>query len=476
MQSQKRFQPIRALFLLLVSTITLVKSASTSNDSKSDRTESDIVNPNHPRLLRHDGNTLNNHNLRSDATINEDITPWYHPNRMLSPLTTCPWPDETSLANVRSGQYGSMTGDCFYMYYDSSKCDFEHKCPLYVYVDGTVNAEDLDDRDSTYMIEMAQRGFISVVVDYEDTVLSYRGGCDNFHQKSEKIFDASVTGSVLHQLCYENAFGHREHIPVDCDLGVAVNGWSQGAHVASLAGNYAPELITAGLFWGNGNDNWACALSYPTCRFCVNTDVSCMNSNYVSLPKEKRRNISGARDKFFGACEDDWGANNRENVINQLRAISGYSCAYSRNNCFRQNLNNAGYFVIPEKGHNFMDVSPGSEFMDPETAWGLPSNLDWLAAQGRVVASSSGVCSDNSGITAGEPCSKSSQCQCGRWLQASANSDGSEETLLTVAQSDSNHRALPKDKDKDKGGDGDKPNPAPTPPPAADEDFCGCIN
>lgn len=124
---------------------------------------------------------------------------------------------------------------------------------MLVYVDGTANAADIDERDTTYMIEMAQRGYIAVVVDYDDTVLSYTEGCDNFHQKSKKIFDVSVTGSVLHQLCYEdNVFGHLDHIPVDCELGVAVNGWSQGSHVASLAGNYAPELVTAGLFWGNG--------------------------------------------------------------------------------------------------------------------------------------------------------------------------------------------------------------------------------
>lgn len=181
---------------------------------------------------------------------------------------------------------------------------------------------------------------------------------------------------------------------------------------------------------------------------------------------------TGDQDRFFGACEDNWGANNRENVINQLQAISGYSCASARNNCFRQNLNNAGYFVIPEKGHDFMDLNPASEFMDRDTAWGLPSNLDWLAEQGRVVAASAspsgGVCSDNSGITAGEPCSESSQCQCDRWLQAGAsNDDGNEEVLLTSAQSDPNHRALPKDKDKGEGGG--KSDAAPS-------DFCGCIN
>ena len=86
----------------------------------------------------------------------------------------------------------------------------------------------------------------------DDAAVKYTDGCDSFHEKSKKIFDASVTGSVLHQLCYENSFGHRDHIPVDCQLGVVVSGWSQGSHVASLAGNYAPSLITAGLFWANG--------------------------------------------------------------------------------------------------------------------------------------------------------------------------------------------------------------------------------
>ena len=127
MQSQKRFQLIRAaLLLLLVSSITLAASSTPNND----RSESDIVNPNYPRLLRHNENTLNHNNLTATA-IKEEETPWYHPSRMLNPLSTCPWPDETSLISVRSGQYGSETGDCFYMYYDSSKCDFENKCPLY---------------------------------------------------------------------------------------------------------------------------------------------------------------------------------------------------------------------------------------------------------------------------------------------------------------------------------------------------------
>lgn len=100
--------------------------------------------------------------------------------------------------------------------------------------------------------------------------------------------------------------------------------------------------------------------------------------------------------------------------------------------------------------------------MKPETVWGLPSNLDWLAEQGRV-SSLSGVCSDNSGITAGNPCSESSQCECGRWLQTSTSETDAEEVILTLSQSDPSHRGLPKD-DKKGGEGGGKQNPVPSRP------------
>ena len=133
---RRRQQLIRALSLLLVSIHALAASSSTSNNNDNHRSESDIdAADNLPHHLRGKENSLE-HNLTT-TTIQEDTTeeiistPWYHPSRILSPLKTCPWPDITSLANVRSGQYGSENGDCFYMYYDPSICGHENKCPLY---------------------------------------------------------------------------------------------------------------------------------------------------------------------------------------------------------------------------------------------------------------------------------------------------------------------------------------------------------
>ena len=131
MQSSQRCQQLIRAFLLLVSSNTASASSLTSLNNRS---ESDIVDPNLPRLLRGNENTLDGHlnaAIKGEEDESVETTPWYHPSRMLNPLTTCPWPDNTSLVDVRSGQYGSETGDCFYMYYDTSKCGNGKKCPLY---------------------------------------------------------------------------------------------------------------------------------------------------------------------------------------------------------------------------------------------------------------------------------------------------------------------------------------------------------
>ena len=298
-----------------------------------------------------------------------------------------------------------------------------------------------------------------------------------------------------------------------------------------------------------------------------------MNSENIALPKEKRRNINGElislqpfavaspslcahtdvtsshtlflynftgdEDSFFGACEGWFGWYNRENVIDQLRSISGYSCPYSQDNCFEPNPNKAGYYAIPGKGHNFMDSNPNSDFMDPSTPWGLPMTFDWLAEQGRTgsdstssptkqpsmaptsdptpspttaapsskaptndptssptkqpskapttsdptssptTAAAPGICSSNSG-TAGTPCHESSECQC-----------GGRRLLQHDASENPNNDEANQQRDLAKGGNGgnggNKPNPpSPTPPvtpapvtpaptSAPSPEVCGCI-
>lgn len=74
----------------------------------------------------------------------------------------------------------------------------------------------------------------------------------------------------------------------------------------------------------------------------------------------------------------------QENVLNNLRIVSGVYCPSNQNDCFENNRNMAGYHIVPEGTHDFMNVAQGSYFMDPSNPWGLHMNFDWLAREGRV--------------------------------------------------------------------------------------------
>ena len=101
-------------------------AATTTSSSNNDGTEN-------KHLLR-SGNNKSGSVSNSIESTEAEALPWYHPTRMLVPNVFCPAPDTiTTLPNVRTGQYGSSTGDCFYMYWDPSKCDLASgkTCPLY---------------------------------------------------------------------------------------------------------------------------------------------------------------------------------------------------------------------------------------------------------------------------------------------------------------------------------------------------------
>ena len=115
------------LVCLLVSYTLPLAASSSIISNNNDITPDNDIDTNFHRLLRTNDNQI-------EGSDEEIIIPWYHPSkRILEPSTTCPWPDDiTSLTDVRSGQYGSMVGDCFYMYYDSNICGVDgNRCPLY---------------------------------------------------------------------------------------------------------------------------------------------------------------------------------------------------------------------------------------------------------------------------------------------------------------------------------------------------------
>ena len=182
-------------------------------------------------------------------------------------------------------------------------CNADSNCPLFVYVDGTGVAGRITDLDTYFMRLMAANGYITVSVDYDDLRESYANGCNRFGSrgfvaKSRAIFDINLPNSVANQVCNSD-----DTVPVDCSMGIATAGYSQGGHISVLARNYNP-LVTGNLVLGHGNVNTANGGAF---------DVSCVNSDQLALPKERRRSIVGANDQFFGR--------NYNGVLNQVSYI-----------------------------------------------------------------------------------------------------------------------------------------------------------
>lgn len=203
----------------------------------------------------------------------------------------CPGPDCVQVEDV--DYYLDSTGGTQYaaLCYKPPYCvDYETsattggiRCPLYVWIDGTSHNDILEIPDKYFLREMVSRGFVSCVAKYDDSPSSYLEGCPSFHSKARDIFDPLQSGSLLSQLCQAGTHA-------DCNVGLAVHGWGQGAHLAVLAADYVN--VTASLQFGNGNLNGVLS---------VETNVSCVSSDNISplLPPTRRRSIVGEEDQFF---------------------------------------------------------------------------------------------------------------------------------------------------------------------------------
>ena len=230
------------------------------------------------------------------------------------------------------------------------KCPTEG-CPLYIWMHGTMEANVREPESYVMQLEMLKRGYIAVQAGYDDDMFGYvnspgkllltlmlykahlyedvsehilfahayvcilyTSGCEGgyFYQgildKARAIFDGNDENSVVSQMC------DGPDALANCDLGVAVHGYSQGAQLGSLAGNF-DKRISAALLFGNGN--------YQT---FLRGDYSCLNNENIALPRERRRSITGSNDGVFG---DGTVAG----AMKQQKETSGYDCGDSLD-CF----------------------------------------------------------------------------------------------------------------------------------------------
>lgn len=256
------------------------------------------------------------------------------------------------------GDYNGKLYDYEY-YYDDAICNMSNKCPLFIYTDGTGNTNNMTERDPVLVTEMALRGYFAVAVDFYDNLLFIYGWVN---QKAAFIYDDTPgSRSVIGQLCYS------PDLPIDCGLGVAAAGWSQGANIASLARNYC-KWVTAALLFGNGY----------SASYIINVNVKTTNE-HILLPENRRRSIVGEKDAIFGGS--------LAGVEAQQIATSGYDCSdhEDRYDCFNDDNTHAGYYIVPGAPHNVMGCTAESfeKFKDPATKWGLKQNFDWLSERGR---------------------------------------------------------------------------------------------
>ena len=85
-------------------------------------------------------------------------------------------------------------------------------------------------RDTYFMFEMVKRGFVAVDLTYDPSFTNYAlQGCNGIESRARAMFDGTSPLSALTKLCDQASYPF-----INCDLGVATSGWSQGAQLATL--------------------------------------------------------------------------------------------------------------------------------------------------------------------------------------------------------------------------------------------------
>ena len=124
--------------------------------------------------------------------------------------------DNSDICELITGCYadrGAKSGHCnmpwwAYVPKGSLACPKEG-CPLYLWMDGTLDSNDHQSWDDVMQFEMIKRGFVAVNVGYDNSLFEYVNspGCDSSYffqgikDKAKAIFDSTDDNSVVSQIC-----------------------------------------------------------------------------------------------------------------------------------------------------------------------------------------------------------------------------------------------------------------------------------
>eukprot|EP01084_Bolivina_argentea_P006900 13030_1 len=165
--------------------------------------------------------------------------------------------------------------------------------PLYIHLVGTsTNFWDITCQHYTQYMSNSDLNFVSVSIEYDINVFPL--GCstiiaNSFKNKAKKLWDINNKNTAISVLCNKIAF-------INCNKGIVISGFSQGAQLASLAAKYGlNEKITALYLMAAGDMPYAFKdVPVPFLYF------PCLRFNELNLPQYKIRSIVHENDDVFG--------------------------------------------------------------------------------------------------------------------------------------------------------------------------------
>lgn len=225
--------------------------------------------------------------------------------------------------------------------------------PLFIYAIGTLAPLDTAE-GALATAEMARRGFVAAVLDY-DTVAGW--SCAGIDAKASCAYAGWRPASAVATLC--------RRANVDCSRGIVVGGLSQGAAMAVRAANAEPRVRAA---WVMGFGGGA-----------AGTATACYTDAATRLASDRLRVVNGRGET---------------SPLANLNAATGMACWPFASSCLR--ADGSGWDKVEHAevedrraDHCYFVASGGctasiarldAGWVPPaDASWSLATNLDWLA-------------------------------------------------------------------------------------------------
>ena len=232
--------------------------------------------------------------------------------------------------------------------------------PVFVYTVGTSESFNNNGAEAAAVSGMAARGFVAASIQYDSGQF---GNCTQISGKARCIFNPASAASAISRLC--------SRAKADCNKGVLVGGFSQGAVIATLARNFDARVQAA---WGMGD-----GVSYSV--FNLN---ACIANGNRSLASDHLRVVNGQADQFLGP--------QIASVRNQAQTLTGFNCGSSATSCLQSN--GSGWIIVlnaqvrsGRADHCYMrtngclssQTSNDPGWLNGTDPWVLNANLNWLS-------------------------------------------------------------------------------------------------